>query len=390
MPSAERPRPLDGIRVLDLTRLLPGNFCTLALALLGADVIKVEDRGAGDYMRVFGHQVDGAGAAHHLANRDKRSLCLDLKDPADRAVFTDLVRSAHVLVESFRPGVLDRLGFGAQALHAIRPDLVVASISGYGATGPLAQAAGHDLNYLAFSGFLHRLGERGGPGVPPPIPLSDLVGGGLLPALLIVAYLRRAEDTGIGAHIDAAMAEGIALLPSVLTGDVVAGAPIEGRGHGLIGGGLACYGVYPAADGEIVVGALERKFWDTVCDVVGTLDDYRDRHEDPTAQDDIRKRLEEFFAPLSRDEVVARFSGHDACVSPVLSYEEMLASPQAVARQFLDPNGPLPIPTLAFPAMVDGRRLSARRGAPRQGDHSAEVLAELRGQRRPDKEPDHG
>jgi alpha-methylacyl-CoA racemase len=369
--------PLTGVRVVDMTRLLPGNFATLAMALLGADVIKVEDTGPGDYIRHYGTQVDGAGAVHHLANRGKRSITLDLKSDADRAVFESLVRTSQVLLESYRPGVLARLGYPPERLHELRPDLVIASISGYGATGPMAQKPGHDLNFLAFSGLLHRLGEKDQPPVVPPIPLADLLGG-LIPALMVLAYIRKAEATGVGAVIDVAMAETVALLPTSLIAEILAGAPVGGRGDFKLGRGLASYGVYPTSDGWITVVAQEERFWAALCDVAG-LADYRDRRTDPGAQAGIRARLSEFFAPLTRAEVEKLFDGHDGCVSPVLSYEEMLESPQAQARGYLGEADGLPIPALTFPAVVDGRRLPERGPAPRQGEHSDEIRNELTG-----------
>jgi len=367
--------PLAGVRVLDLTRLLPGNFATLALALLGADVIKVEDTGAGDYIRHYGTQVDGAGAIHHLANRGKRSITLDLKADADRAVFESLVGTSQVLLESYRPGVLARLGYPAERLHELRPDLVIASISGYGATGPLAQKPGHDLNFLAFSGLLHRLGEKDQLPVIPPIPLADLLGG-LVPALMVLAYIRKAEATGVGAVIDVAMAETVALLPTSIMAEILAGAPVGDRGDFKLGRGLASYGVYPTTDGYVAVVAQEERFWQTLCDVTG-LDDYRDRRSDPAAQDGIRRKLTEFFSPLTRADVEKLFDGHDGCVSPVLSFEEMLASSQAEARGYLGQAEGLPIRALAFPAMVDGHRLPERGSAPHQGEHSAEIRREV-------------
>ncbi|HTK64626.1 MAG TPA: CoA transferase [Pseudonocardia sp.] len=368
--------PLTGVRVLDMTRMLPGNLCTLSLAMLGADVIKIEDTGAGDYQRIFGHQVDGAGACNHVVNRGKRSVMLDLKADADRAAFETLVRSSDVLVESFRPGTLDKLGFTLEHLHGLRPRLVVASLSGYGATGPLAQVAGHDINYLAFSGLLHRQGTREGAPALPPLPLADLVGGGLVPAMLVMAYLRKAESTGKGCWIDASMTDAMSLLPHVTLADVLAGADVPGRAATLNDGGLACYDSYAVRDGEIVVGALEEKFWGRVCDVVGGMDEFRRDHWRPEIQEPARRRLAEFFAPLTRAEVSELFAGADACVSPVQSYEEMLRSPHAQARGYVAevPGGPMPV--LSFPARVDGAPLPETRPAPRQGEHNSELLGD--------------
>jgi len=369
--------PLTGVRVLDLTRMLPGNLCTLALAQLGAEVIKIEDKGAGDYMRDFGLQVDDAGVCHHSVNRGKLSVTLDLKDERDRVRFEELVRTADVLVESFRPHVLDRLGYSVENLQALSPTLIVASISGYGSTGPLSQLPGHDLNYLAFTGMLDRLRSDDTVSVPPPLPLSDRVGGGLLPALLIVAYLGTAKATGKGVWIDAAMVEGIALLPHVLVNDLLNGVRFNGPRDSFLGGALACYGTYALLDGQVAVAALEQKFWNTVCDVVGDLDQYRLNHEEPGVQDAIRVRLTQYFSERTKVDVELLFGNRDACVSVVQSYEDMLSSDQAAARGFVVRDPALPVPVLAFPAMVDGRRLPERGPAPAQGEHNRQIFESI-------------
>jgi alpha-methylacyl-CoA racemase len=318
--------------------------------------------------------VDGAGACHHTVNRAKRSVTLDLKSAADRGRFDDLVRESDVLVESFRPGVMDRLGYSVQHLHELRPSLVIASISGYGADGPLAKQAGHDINYLALSGLLDRLKGSDGRSVPPPLPLCDLIGGGLLPATLILGYLHRARAEGTGAWIDASMTDGVALLPHVLINDILAGVPQGGQRDSLLGGGFACYDTYRLADGQVAVGALEAKFFNQLCDVVGGLDDVRRRHLDPDVQPAIRRRLEEFFLALTRSDVERLFGARDCCVTVVRSYEEMLASEHAQHRKFvLRPPGS-PVPVLGFPAVVDGAALPERGPAPAHGQHDHEFF----------------
>jgi alpha-methylacyl-CoA racemase len=369
--------PLRGVRILDLTRLLPGNLCTLALSQLGAEVVKVEDIGAGDYMREFGIQVDGAGVCHHSVNRGKLSVTLDLKKPHGQKRFEALVATSDALVESFRPGVLARLGYDVETLHRIRPSLVIASISAFGSNGPMSQVAGHDLNYLAFTGLLDRLRRDGQRSVTPPLPLVDLVGGGLIPALLVTAYLSTARRTGKGVWIDAAMADGVALLPHVLLNDLLNGARVEGPGDSLLGGALACYDTYELADGQVAVGALETKFWNNLCDVVGTLDDLREHQQERPFQEAIRGRLAEYFGRRSKADVEGAFAGIDACVTVVQSYEEMLTSAQAQARGYVVHDPSFAVPVVAFPAMVDGKRLPERGPAPRQGEHNDVVFASL-------------
>jgi crotonobetainyl-CoA:carnitine CoA-transferase CaiB-like acyl-CoA transferase len=371
--------PLEGIRVLDLTRLLPGNYCTLVMAALGADVIKVEDHGAGDYIRRYGTQVEGTGVIDHQVNRGKRSICLDLKDPVQRGHFEALVATSSILVESFRPGTLDKLGYPVARLHELRPDLVIASISGFGADGPLASAHAHDLNFMALSGLLDRLGEIGGDPLPLPIPLADLLGG-LVSALFTIPYLRRAEATGHGAVIDAPLFEALALMPSSLLSEIVAGTKtgmtVGGRGEFKLGAGLATYAVYAAKDGHVALVAQEAHFWAGLVEVVG-LEDLSTRQADPDAQDAIRARLTAFFGARTKAEIEAAFAGRPACISLLQSYEEMLTSPHATARGYVRTDPDAPVPELVLPVTVDGARPRATRPAPAQGEHTTEILAEL-------------
>jgi alpha-methylacyl-CoA racemase len=367
--------PLDGVRVLDLTRLMPGNYCCWLLASLGADVVKIEDPGAGDYMRTFGTQVDGQGAANHLVNRAKRSAVLDLKEPAGVGAFLRLVDRADVVVESFRPGVLDRLGIGPDVLRARRPGLVGASVTGYGATGPLSRQAGHDLNYSAFAGLLDRTGLAGGPPVQLPVPFADLVGGGLVPALGIVSLLLGVRAGGPGGWLDQSLTEGLAQLPNMVVAEVLAGTPVPSRGETDFGGGLACYDTYRLADGWVAVGAVEEKFFAVACETLGAPE-LAGLQYDRARQDELRGRLAELLGALTRAEVEQRFAGKDACVSVVQSYEDMVASPHAVARGLVRKADGIPMPVLAPPFRIDGAHPAERGPAPRQGEHTAEVLTE--------------
>lgn len=368
--------PLAGIRVLDLTRLLPGNYCTWLLAALGAEVIKVEDPGAGDYMRTIGHQVAGQSAAHHLVNRAKRSVVVDLKSDAGREVFLELLATADAVVDSFRPGVMDRLGLGPERLQAHKPGLVVASISGFGAEGPGAGVVAHDLNALAFSGFLHQLVSPED-GLPPALttPFADIVGGGLVPALGVVALLHRARTTGQGGWLDSSLAEGFALLPSVVLGDVLAGAGTPPPGTREFGG-RAFYRVYRLADGLVAVGAVEPQFWKATCEALD-VEDLLDVQWDDARQDEAIARLTERFAKLTKAELLALIEGRDTCISLVNSYDEMVASSHARERDLVRPCVDAPMKVLAPPFRIDGARPAETRGAPTQGQHTDEVLEEI-------------
>ncbi|QTI69936.1 CaiB/BaiF CoA transferase family protein [Gordonia polyisoprenivorans] len=366
--------PLRGVRVLDLTRLLPGNYAAYLLGALGAEVIKIEDPGAGDYMREVGLIVDGQSASHHNVNRAKRSVVIDLKRPEGVEVFLRLVDTADVVIDSFRSGVLDRLGIGESVLRARRPSLVVASISGYGASGPLSGIAAHDINAMAFAGVQERLVGPDGGSFAIEVPFADQIGGGLIPAMGVMALLVQARATGEGGWLDCSLAEGVAVLPSPLSADVLAGAPMPPKTH-TTGGNRAHYRVYELLDGQVAVGAFESQFWVGVCEVFG-LDDLKDAQWDDSRRVEAIDRLTATFAALTRDEVAELIEGRDCCVSLVNSYEQMFASPHAQARGLVRPAVDVPINVLAPPFRINGSIPPETIGAPRQGQHTVEVLAE--------------
>lgn len=387
-------RPLAGVRVLDLSRLLPGPFCTLILSDLGAHVDKVEDPHVGDYMRLFPPHVrvpsqngDGSytmSARFAAINRDKRSLCLDLKQPAGREALLKLLPRYHVLVESFRPGVLDRLGIGVDALHAINPRLVICSISGYGQDGPYRDRAGHDLNYVALSGVLGLCGASAtAPPHPLPIQLADLGAGALWPAVRILAALRLAEHSGQGSHLDVSMCEGALsfLLPDLanlaMSGD--GKGPV--RGGDLLTGGAACYGVYQTADGRhLSVAALEPKFWLALNAVLPRRAEISELLAPPADQARIREELQAIFMTRSRDEWLEKFRGTDACVEPILELDELMDHPLHQARQLFfsisqGRTDEVPLRQVRTPALPKGAE-AAVRPPPGFGEHSIEILRE--------------
>src|SRR5215467_8724788 len=254
------PPLLDGIRVLDLTRLLPGAFCTMLMADMGADVVKVEEPRSGDYMRWYPPLRDGRSVLFNALNRNKRSLSLDLKQRAGRDLFLALVERADVVVEGNRPGVMDRLGLGWPALRAHNPSLVMASITGYGQDGPWSGRAGHDLNYMAVAGALSLNGRRGEPPHPLAVQVADIGGGGQAAATAILGALLAIARGGAGRHLDVSMTDGALSWLAVPLAQAHEQGPIARGGHRLTGR-YACYGVYECADGRYLsVGALEPKF----------------------------------------------------------------------------------------------------------------------------------
>ncbi len=387
-PDAERPAPaesaaargpLAGVRVLDLTRLLPGPMCTLHLADMGADVIKVEDPGAGDY---------ASPAVRALINRNKRGIRLDLKTPAGVEALRHLAATADVLVEGFRPGVMARLQLGAESLLALNPRLVVCSLSGYGQTGPYRDAAGHDLNYCALAGVADQIGAADGAPALSNLPLADLMGGALTAAMTICAALFDAQRSGRGRHLDVAMADGVLAHAVVPLGTLTAHGATRRAGHDTLSGGLACYGQYRTRDGRrMAVGALEAKFWGPLCDALGHPElKACHRSGDPATEARTRAVLERVFASRSQAEWVQALAGVDCCTSPVLPLEEALDDPHFVDRGMVlrpgdaaldavDPARRPPV-QLGFPVRMSGFEFRVRRPAPRPGEHTAEVLRE--------------
>lgn len=368
--------PLEGVRVLDLTRLVPGNYCCWLLASLGAEVIKVEDPGAGDYMRDIGDMVDGQSATHHLVNRGKRSVVVDLKSPAGREVLMRLADEADVVVESFRSGVLDRLGVGQAVLRSRNPRLVVVSISGYGASGPMRGIAAHDINAAAFSGVLRTLTHNAeGVPEPPATPFADIIGGSLFPAIGTLALIIQARTTGEGGWLDASLAEGLALLPGIGVANMLAGSNPLPPGTPEAAG-FAHYRVYKLADGQVAVGAFEPQFWAALCNLLG-LPELTAAHMDPAAQSSAERLLTERFATMTRAEFEELSAGQDICCHVLLDFKEMIDTPHARARGFTRPAVDIDMEVIAPPFLIDDVRPSETIGAPRQGEHTEEVLAEF-------------
>jgi alpha-methylacyl-CoA racemase len=317
---------LESLRVLDLSRLLPGGFCSLLLADFGADVIKVEDMGMGDYVR--------ADEPSFLAlNRGKRSIRIDLKKAAGRDAFLRLARTADVVLESFRPGVMDRLGVGYQRLREENPRLVYCAITGYGQDGPYAQRAGHDMNYLALTGLLGLTGEPDGPPVQAAGQIADLGGGALMAAFGILAALRERDRSGEGQLVDVSMTDGALSWLAMVAARYLADGVAPRRGTPELAGGLICYRPYRCADGWVTLGALEPKFWQAWCRGVGR-EDLAGQQFAPVGSDTHRE-VEVVFAGRTRAQWRAFNDEHDCCLEPVLDLDEALDSELFRAREMV-------------------------------------------------------
>jgi alpha-methylacyl-CoA racemase len=369
--------PLAGIRVLDLSRLLPGPFATLVLADLGADVVKVEDPAGGDYMRWMPPLAGEQSGYFHALNRNKRSIALDLRRPGGAEALRRLAARADVLVESFRPGVMDRLGVGWEALSRENARLVLCSISGYGQTGPYRLRAGHDLDYVALTGVLALNGPAAAP-LPLAVQVADVAGGSWPAVAGILAALVRRSASGQGAHVDVAMAEGALAMLALQRGAADARAEPLRRGREMLNGGWACYGVYRTRDGRhVALGTLEPKFFQAFCAAVGRPD-LAARQYDEGGQG-IRGDLEAVFADRTWEEWGAFAAAHDVCVMPVLEGDEPRRDPQLAGRgNFVEIDTPWegrPMRSLASPVRISGAE-PPRHPAPALGADTDRVLAE--------------
>ncbi len=377
-------KPMEGVRVLEVAQFTFVPAAGAILADWGADVIKIEDLGPGDYVRAAPPYVEGveesAKSATFLAlNRNKRSIRLDLKTPGGQRALLRLVEDADVLLESFRPGVLDKLGVGYDVLRERNPRLVYCAISGYGQTGPLRDRAGHDLNYLSLAGAAALTGVRDGAPVNGGVQIADVGGGALMSVIGILTALRHAERTGEGQVVDISMTDG-ALAWTAMD----AAAALQGqrptRGRTLLTGQHVCYRPYPCADGYISVAGLEPKFWLAFCRGVGREDlipHQFDPPESPACAD-----VEAITRARTRAEWAAFNAEHDACIEPIWELHEALETDLIREREMVveldQPGATAPVRTLGVPVKLSATPGDPRRRpAPSLGEHTEEVLREV-------------
>jgi crotonobetainyl-CoA:carnitine CoA-transferase CaiB-like acyl-CoA transferase len=329
----EKNLPFQGIRILDLSRLLPGPLCSMLFADFGADVIKIEDPKGGDYIRQWPPFVGKSSGFHVVLNRNKRSLTLNLRDPRGREIFLKLVRSADVVLESFRPGVMEKLGIGYETLKSENPRLIYCSITGYGREGLRARRAGHDINYLAVSGVLSYSGKNGEP-VLPGVQIGDIGGGSLLAAFGITTALYRREKTGEGDFVDVSMTDGLLLFHALRWGKFLADGKVPKPGDDMLNHGLACYNVYPTKDGRYMsLGALEPQFWKAFCQAVGHPEwDTPAYFEPGPHQKELMKAITDIFMERTQAEWIEFFSRVDCCCEPVRNLDEVINDEELVAR----------------------------------------------------------
>lgn len=386
--------PLEGVKVLDLSRLLPGGFCSLLLADLGADVLKVEDTGAGDYLRWAPPYYQGAerstrSASFLALNRNKRSIRLNLKSEEGRDVLLRLVKQHDVLLESFRPGVLEKLGVGYERMKQVNKRIVCCAISGYGQDGPKRHSAGHDMNYLGLNGLLGLTGERDGPPIQAAGQIADIGGGALMAAVGILAALRERDGGGEGADaggsgegqlVDISMTDGALSWLALVAGGYFADGVLPRRGDLPLSGALICYRPYECRDGWMTLGALEPKFWRAWCEGVGREDLIERQFEGPGSE--AHREVVAIFKQRTVTEWQQFASEHDCCLERVLKLDEALSSELVSARKMvveIEQDGidgrvrQLGIPLKLSRTEGDVSRLQA----PALGQHTEEVLRDL-------------
>ncbi len=342
----------------------------MLLADLGAEVIKIESPGIGDYMRLIPPFVEDArtgeavGAAYLMVNRNKKSVGLNFRNPRGKPIFLRLARDADVILESFRPGAAERWGLGYDALRAINPRLVYCSLSGYGQSGPYKDRAGHDLNYIALAGLLATNGIAEGPPIPPGVQVADL-SGGMLAAISILAALVGRDKTGVGQYLDVSLFDGALSWAGTMIGGTYAAGRQTERGRMQLNGGMACYNVYATRDGKyITLGAIEPHFWSAFCKAVG--------------REDLAPRAQEFeaipevaaiFKTRALAEWLEFFKTVDACIEPVRDFSEMLNDPQVKHRGLVTQSGGIPQVGSVF-VFAENPGLPP----PRLGEHTRQVL----------------
>lgn len=371
---------LTGIRVLDMSRLLPGPYCTMLLADFGAEVIKIEEPGKGDYSRSFPPFLKDFGYWHLQLNRNKQSVVLDLKSEEGKNIFLELVKTADVVVESYRPGVLKKLGVDYEAAAKVNPKIIYCSLSGYGSKGPLAHKADHDLGYLSLAGVTAMSGEADGAPAIPGVLMADM-NAALSAGMSIMIALRHAALTGQGQEIDISLFNvAMNLMPSAASLFFGSGFVAE-RGNNWLTGAYANYNIYATADGRYVsVGCLEKKFWRNLCIGLGR-EELIDMIDDESNHPYLKEQLAEAFRQKTMREWEEFFADKDACVTPVLNFKEAVESEQVQANEMVlnvqdDELGEYQQLGFAMKLSKTPARLNKR--APRLGEDTEKILAQLK------------
>ena len=372
---------LSGVKVLDLTRLLPGPYCTLLMADYGADVIKIEEPGNGDYIRWRTPAVEGIGARHLTVNRNKKSVALNLKTEEGQQIFKQLAADADVIIESFRPGVMQRLGLGYEDIVQVNERIVYCSLTGYGQTGPYRHLPGHDINYIGYSGILGLIGEKNGKPVVPGVQIADIGGGSLMALAGICMALFHRDRTGEGQYIDVSMMDGAITWLYAAMSDYFVSGKVPERGETRLDGQFAFYNVYETKDGKyMTVGATELKFWKRLCELIGK-EEWIALHEGPAnVQEQLKQDLAKLFKTQDQQHWINLLAQEETCVGPVYEIEDMFSDPHIAERDmFQEMQHPVAgtIQQIGFPIKFSETPGEIATHAPGLGEHTEAILTQL-------------
>lgn len=369
---------LKELKMLDLSRLLPGPYCSLLLADLGMEVLKVEDPEQGDYTRMIGPIRKKDSAIFLALNRNKKSIKLNLKIKEGREIFYKLIQSYDIILESFRPGVMDRLGIGYQELKKRNSRVILCSLSGYGQDGPYQERSGHDINYIGLGGVLEITGAKNGDPVLPGVQIADIGGGGMMAAIAILAAANHREKTGEGQFLDISMMDSVVSWLSIHAGKYFMDGELLKRGDMPLTGRYACYQVYPTEDGRhMSLGALEPKFWKNFCEAIGRRNLIDKQFIEGAERLRVIKEIQNLFKTKTQEAWVDFFKSIDACCEPVLTFEEVFQHPQVLHRQMvMEVEHPVEgkIRQLGNPIKSSQFPFEIRTPAPAWGEHTIEVL----------------
>jgi crotonobetainyl-CoA:carnitine CoA-transferase CaiB-like acyl-CoA transferase len=369
---------LRELKMLDLSRLLPGPYCSLLLADLGMEVLKIEDPDLGDYSRKMGLMGKRDSAFFLSLNRNKRSMTLNLKQKEGKGIFYRLIESFDIVLEGFRPGVMDQLGIGYQDLKRKNPRVILCSLSGYGQDGPYRERSGHDVNYIGLGGVLDIMGQKNGGPIIPGVQIADIGGGGMMAAIAILAAAVHRERTGEGQYLDISMYDGVISWLSMHAGKYFMDKELPKRGEMQLSGRYACYQVYSTKDGRhMSLGALEPKFWKNFCEAIGRKDLIYKQYIEGEERLRVIEEVQNLFKTRDQEEWVDFFKKVDACCEPVLTFEEVFQHPQALHRRMLmeyEHPAEGKIRQVGNPIKSSQFTFEIRTPPPAWGEHTIEVL----------------
>jgi crotonobetainyl-CoA:carnitine CoA-transferase CaiB-like acyl-CoA transferase len=369
--------PLDGLKVLDLTRHPPGSFCTLILADYGAEVLKVEDPEGGDYTRWSEPKAKKLSSSFLALNRNKRSMKLNLKEEKGKEIFLKLVRDYQVIVEGFRPGVPKRLGIDYESVRKINPSIIYCSITGFGQNGPYTRKVGHDINVMGIGGILEITGKKDGPPIIPGVQVADL-NGSLMATIGILMSLVQMTKTGRGNYVDISMLDSVIFWLAMVVSRFAIEKKIPEREGMMLNGKCLCYRIYRTRDDKFVtLGAIEKKFWSNFCKAIGREDLIEHQFTDVTQEKNLLEEVERIFLTKTQEEWLNYFDNFEICHGPVKNLNELFSDPQVVFRNMIQKvehpsEGELAY--IGFPIKMSETQPKIRLHPPNFGEHTEEVL----------------